>query len=153
MEKGKITKVAEWKTGKGRFVGIDGVDYVALAPIGAKVGDVVEYSLSKKFVYGKQVLDKLLPPLEHFEARDEDRAKPTPIAVVSFRSHDVPKPDAREEYSQAQGDAVKRAENVRLECLACACDFASNPSIKEGTNIEGIVATAKRFEKYAKEGI
>jgi hypothetical protein len=146
MEHGKITKLNAWKSGKGSFIGIDGKEFVILAATDAKIGDMVEYEIGTKFFSGKSVLSKLLLPLESYvqpPTRDEDNVR-SPV-LVPFRSHYVPKPDAGENYSQAQGDAVKRAENVRLECLACATQVYSGA---QGAD-EKILELAAKFEAYA----
>ena len=146
MEKGRITKLAAWKSGKGFFVGIDNKEYVILAATDAKVGDVVDYELANKYVYGKQVISKLLLPLEAYEApaRDEDRAKTTPV----FRAHDTSKLDSREQYwaNKEKHDLAKEPIHIRLECISSAAQVYSGAQGQD----EKILELAAKFEKFAK---
>ena len=140
---GKITKLNAWTSGKGAFIQIDGKtpDYVFYGKPIAKIGDSVEFEDGKPTKDGKPVMQRLVVkllcgPIEAFVDEDKPRSAP-----IDYRAHDF----------QAQGDAVKRAENVRLECLACACDVYSGA--QETTTIstaERILALAEKFEKFAK---
>lgn len=148
--KGKIVKLNKWHKGAGSFIKIDETEYIILAGTDAKVGDVVEYELANKFMFNKQVLSKLLLPLEAYvqPARDEDRAKPAPVAVVPFRAHDVPKLDARETYwaNREKHDIEKDATITRLSCISSAVNLHAQDS---ATPIETVIADAKKLEAYA----
>jgi hypothetical protein len=144
MEKGKITKLNAWKSGKGSFIGIDGKEYVILTGTDAKIGDAVEFEIGTKFFSGKAVISKLLLPLEAYvqPARDEDRAKATPV----FRAHEAPK-DSREAYWQAKEkrDLEAKPIEIRLSCIASACVFYSQQAVMH----EDVLGFAKKLEAYA----
>jgi hypothetical protein len=151
--KGKITKLNAWKTGKGSLIGIDGNEYIILAGTSCKVGDVVEYEIGNKFVYGKQVLSKLLPPLEAFMDNHPEMAinPDNPRSAPLLRAHDTPQAsankDSREAYWQAKEkrDIEREPIITRLSCISSAAQVYSGAQGQD----EKILELARKFEAYA----
>ena len=150
--KGKVTKINLWKSGKGCFIQIDGTkpDFLFYGKTDVKVGEAVNYEIGKDAPDGKPTLKSIRADgIEAFEARDEDRAKPTQI----YRAHDAPKADAREEYwkLKEKRDAEREPSITRLSCISSAC------AVYEGAqgSDDKILALAAKFEAFAigKKGV
>jgi hypothetical protein len=137
--KGIITKLNAWKSGKGFFVGIDGIDYLCNGNPKIAIGDTVDYDTGTPTKDGKPTIKKIYP--NAIEAFVDEPKKETQV----FRNH-----DSREEYWKAKEkrDLEREPIHIRLECLKAAVEAGSAdvPSDK-------IVELARRFEKYAKEGV
>jgi hypothetical protein len=148
MQKGTITKLTQYKPGKGAFIGIDNAkpDFMFFGAINFKEGDSVLYEEGRPSKDGKPTIKSISKDtIEAFEARDEDRAKPTQIP---YRNHDAPKVDAKDEYwlNRGKQDLIKDATITRLSCISSAVNA------KTTENLEGVIAMAKRFELFATKG-
>ena len=152
--KGRITKFRVWKSNKGCFVGIDNgeADYLYNKIPKVSIGDTVEYDTGKPTDDGKPTISKLVVvggPVEAF-AQPANMTKPMP----PYRAHDAPKADARETYWQnrEKHDLAKDATITRLSCISSACELAAKQTSLIPTE-ELVIKFAKRFEKYAKDGV
>lgn len=144
--KGKITKITEYKSGKGAFIGIDNKkqDYMFFGTLDANVGEEVEFEEGKPTGKGNPTIKTIKPlAIESFT---------TPV----LRAHDAPKADAREQYwiNKEKHDLVKDAVITRLSCISSACQILTgSPTLpRTPEDRETIIVFAKRFEQYAKTG-
>jgi hypothetical protein len=137
-----------YKSGTGFFIGIDDQkpDYAHFGAVNCKIGEMVVFERGKDMADGKPTIKSISKDtIEAFEARDEDRAKPTQIP---YRNHDAPKVDAKDEYwlNRGKQDLIKDATITRLSCISSAVNA------KTTENLEGVIAMAKRFELFATKG-
>ena len=153
MNKGRITKLNNYKSGKGCFIQIDGKqpDFAHFGHPDIKVGDIVVFETGKPMDDGRPTIKTIhADAIEAFEARDEDRVKPNPIP---YRAHDAPKTDAKDEYwlNRGKQDLIKDATITRLSCISSAC------AVYEGAqgSDDKILALAAKFEAFAigKKGV
>jgi len=147
--KGKITKITEYKSGKGAFIGIDNQkpDYMFFGTIDVMVGNMVVFEEGKPTEKGNPTIKTIR--LDAIEAYiDEDKPRSAPV----LRAHDAPKADARETYwiNKEKHDLVKDAVITRLSCISSAVNLHAQDS---GTPIETVIKDAKTLEKYAKDGV
>ena len=145
--KGKVTKLNLWKSGKGCFIQIDGTkpDFLFYGKTDVKVGEAVNYEIGKDAPDGKPTLKSIRADgIEAFEARDEDRAKPTQIP---YRAHDAPKLDSREAYwaAKEKRDAEREPIITRLSCISSACVLLHDTGREDDA-----LALAAKFEAFAK---
>lgn len=148
MTKGIVKKLNAYKSGKGYFIGLEGQteDYMFFGSLGKEIqiGTPIVFDIGRPSKDNRPTIKSIQSDtIEAFEARDEDRAKATPI----LRAHDNPK-DSREAYwlNREKHDLEKDATITRLSCLSSAVDDCKR------TN-KDVIETAKRFETFAKEGI
>ena len=129
---GKITKLNAYKSGKGYFIGINGKDHMFYGKPDVQVGDEVEYEMGKPSADGKPTIKTI---------------KPTPIEAYidkPYRAHDQPQRQVKKDQKRMENE-----QNVRLKCLASACDFAGHGS---ETTMEDVLNMAVKFERYVKGG-
>jgi hypothetical protein len=144
--KGKITKLQAYPSGKGYFIGIDNKtpDFMFRGNPNVKIGEFVEFETGAPFNGKPTIKTMRLDSIEAYEApaRDEDRAKATPV----FRAHEAPK-DSREEYWKAKEkrDLEAKPIEIRLSCIASAVLLYKASE----TPAEIVIGAAKKFEAYA----
>ena len=143
-----------YKSGKGYFVGIDNgaSDYMFFGSTNLKIGETAIYEEGKPSRDGRPTIKTMRSDaIEAFEARDEDRAKPTQIP---YRAHDAPKLDSREAYwaAKEKKDAEREPIITRLSCISSAAQVYSGAQGKSVIWAE-VMELAAIMEKFAKEGI
>ena len=150
MNKGKVTKLNNYKSGKGCFIQIDGKqpDFAHFGHPDIKVGDTVVFVTGKPMDDGRPTIKTIhADAIEAFV--DEDKARSAPI----LRAHDAPKTDAKDEYwlNRGKQDLIKDATITRLSCISSAC------AVYEGAqgSDDKILALAAKFEAFAigKKGV
>lgn len=146
MNKGKITKLKAYTSGKGYFIGINNApnDFMFFGSLGPeiKIGSEIEYEEGKPTKDHPTIKTLKHAPIEAFI--DEDKPRSAPV----FRQHDAPKTDNREAYwaGKEKRDLEREPVITRLSCLSSAS------MVYEGAqgSDEKIIALAARFERFAK---
>lgn len=146
--KGRITKMNAYKDKTGYFIGIDNapIDHAFFGSLGREitVGAQVIYEEGQKKLGNHPTLKYI--KLDAGEAYiDEDKPRSAPI----LRAHDVQKMAARDEYwtNKERRDLEREPIITRLSCISSAVEMNSNATT------EGVIEAAKRFERYAKDGV
>jgi len=151
MNKGKVTKLNNYKSGKGCFIQIDGKqpDFAHFGHPDIKVGDTVVFETGKPMDDGSPTIKTIhADAIEAFV--DEDKARSAPI----LRAHDAPKLDSREAYwaAKEKKDAEREPIITRLSCISSAAQVYSGAQGKSVIWAE-VMELAAIMEKFAKEGI
>lgn len=135
--RGTITKMNEYKSGKGFFIQVDNKepDYLCWGHPGVKLGDVILYDERVTGDGKKSIRNIKLDSVESYI--DEPKQQP--------------KNDSRESYwaAKERRDIEKEPINIRISCLTAATQYAIGV---RASNPEELITLAKRFEKYAKLG-
>ena len=143
MVRGVISKINQYKSGKGAFIQIDGrkPDYMFFGFTDCREGETVTYEEGKPTRDGKPTIKTIRA--DSIEAHiDEDKVRSSPV----FRAHDK-SPDGREEFwaNKEKREISKDGIITMLSCLSSACENNSGGQKKP----EEIVAEAEIYFQAA----